>query len=317
MTNLEERLQHIKKIQVTEHDVTRAKNEILRTAQTNRIQIVPAIVTVCMFALMCLLIFMPPMAQIKQSATLFEQKITKIEFALNYQPNRILQLSSANYLLSKQVITKTEYLSLFEEMLQEGAASAQKWTKIKNEAVETTYDLVVYLENGEIANFKYYEDYDAKRAYLIDLDEKIEYTISISNTEEDFSWAFYDSESAVDLSVKGPIIVGTLLLFAFLLDLVYFKKYAYLDERGKRKRLSGWVSGSLYVVLILPVIFSHYLIGVTHLGIALVLIFIYFFLTSYLQIRLHVMRPNAVYYKLLLPIYSLCVIVSFLLIFVV
>ena len=144
MSNLEERLKGISKVDVTETDVLAAKERILSKSKKKRFELAPIMVTGFMFALMCLLIFIPTSKTADRAASLFTDDIKEIHFFENDRPNINYRADSFNYVLIKEILDQPKQLEDFKVVLKAAQNNVQPWTgKIEEPSI---YELAVVLE---------------------------------------------------------------------------------------------------------------------------------------------------------------------------
>ena len=319
MSNIENRLKTISKVDVPETDVNIAKERILSKTKKKRFELAPIVVTGFMFALMCLLIFMPTSKPADQAASLFTDDIKEIHFIENDRPNINYRAESFNYVLVKGILDQPKQLEDFKKVLKEAQNNVQPWTKKIGGYSNSMHDIAVVMESGEVYRLKYglYGD-SADTVVIYDVKNKLKYETK-HNAETIAFFKHLDTKNSIlelklweFLSWAGGITIGIVIMGHF-----YRKKYAILDERGKRKRLKGWAHYIPYFLFMVPLFFMTTIIGTIHIGFFLILIFLHSLITSQLEMKLGVIRPNNIHFKFLLPLYTLCVIIALTLILVV
>lgn len=317
MSNLEERLKAISKVEVTETAVLTAKESILSKTKKKRFELAPILVTGLMFAVMCILIFMPTSKTADRAASLFTDDIKEIQFFENHRPNLKHRADSFNYFLIKSIFDEQQQLEDFKVVLKAAQNNVQPWTgKIDEYSI---YELAVVMESGEVYHLKY-NGYDGSEDAIViyDVKNKLKYMAAHNEETIAFYEHLYNENYAFDLEFWVILCwIAGITIIIFIASHFYRKKYAILDERGKPKRLKGWAHYILYFIFIFPLIIMNHLIGTLHIGLFLILIFLHSLISSQLEMKLGIIRPNNIHFKFLLPFYTLCVIIALILILVV
>lgn len=317
MTNLDDRLKAVTKVDISETTVINAKEQILAKAKKKRFDLAPIVVTGLMFALMCLIIFMPTSKTTNRAASLLTDDIKEIQFINNDRPNINHNVYSFNYFLVKDILDQQQQLDDFKEVLREAQKNVQPWKdKISGYFI---YDFAVVMESGEVYQLKY-NAYDEREdaTVIYDVKNKLKYIAEHNDQTSEFNSHLYEGKSTFNLN--GWVIFAWLIGVGLILNIMsyyYRKKYANLDERGKRKKLKGKAHYIPYFLFIVPLCFMWIIVGTFHFGLFLILLFLHQLITSQLEIKLGVMRPNNIHFKFLLPFYTICVIIAFVLILVV
>ena len=315
MNKLEERLKEISKVYVTDAEVNHAKLQILSKTKKKHFELTPIIVTGLMFVVMCILIFMPTSKSVDRATSIFTDDIREIHYLVNNRPNINLRAESFNYILMKAVL-KQQQLEDFNVVLKEAQHNVQPWTE-KLDGI-LIYELAVVMENGEVYRLKY-DAYDASQDAVViyDIKNKLKYVAQHNENTIAFNRQLdYEISSQKNL---GEIFGFGLAILILIITVSHFyrKRFGLLDERGKSKRLKGWAHYIPYFLFILPIIFMVHIVGTFHLGLVLILIFLHSLITSQLEMKMGIIRPNNIHFKFLLPLYSLCVVIALILILVV
>jgi hypothetical protein len=317
MSNLEERLKAISKVDVTETAVHNAKERILSKSKKKRFELAPIIVTGFMFALMCMLIFMPTSKTADRAASLFTDDIKEIHFLENDRPNLNHRADSFNYVLVKEILNQPKQLEDFKIVLKEAQNNVQPWAgKIDEPSI---YELAVVMGSGEVYHLKY-NGYDGSEDAIVvyDVKNKLKYVAPHNEETIAFYEHLYKENYAFDLEFWVILCwIAGIAIIIFIASHFYRKKYAILDERGKPKRLKGWAHYIPYFLFIVPLFTMTIIVGTLHIGLFLILIFLHSLITSQLEMKMGIVRPNNIHFKFLLPFYTLCVIIALTLILVV
>jgi len=314
MNKLDEQLHKIRKIEVTDVDVLHGKRSVEEKLRAKPTSWIPPIVTACMFVMLCFLIFVPQQQREPQQATIIEEMDIKEFYMLsNMRPNHHLNISSPLY-LGKEYVNDQIYLEKLKGLLTQIMVDPQPWDG-KTDA-ETIVELSVNFTDGTKLHLKY--DYNV----LYDVTNNVQY-VNIDNELNHEMWSLFFDVNIRDVGetpTNEKFIIWfilIILLFYLLFDRWYKKRYIELDQNGKRKKLPWLLHFILTLVLISPILFVRYIIGVPHLGYFLIVFSVYLIMYSQLEIRLGVVRSNNIHFKFLLPAYFLVLIVTLIVILVV
>ena len=311
MKTLDEKLKSIRKIDVSEQDVYRQAHNIEQLMKKPKQSFIPVVVTAFMFAILCFLVFNPASKlEVPEQATAIEElNIKEWIFINNERPKRVFNLNSANY-IGRNVVNSEEAIAAMHQFLIAFEDRVVPWDEAYKEDY-SVYDIQVNYTDEQSIYYKY------SNSDLYDMTNKVKY-----NLTDEQRGAFLDLlfEARSNSKWSTGVIFGSmffLLAIIFTFDWIYRKKYANLDERGAQKKLPYWITFLCTITLMSPLPLMSFLYGTIHLGLICIMIVCYVFITSQLEIKLGVIRPNNIHYKFLLPLYITLLIIAFVIITVV
>lgn len=313
MTKLDDRLQQIRKIEVTDVDVVKGKRAIRDRLYATPQSWLPQIVTACMFVVLCFLIFVPNQhREPSQSTKIESQQIENFIVLSNWRPNIDLNVNSPFY-LGRHVVTDNGYVKLLEQLLPQVMVNGIPWDGKTD--VPTIHEMAVNFKNGTTLHLK--SDYGV----LYDVTNNVQYDITDSEIDSQLALLlnkiYVDDVIDNDETSMLPYVIVIIFVLYLIFERWYRKRYSELDLNGKTKRLPRWISFTLNFLLIFLIGMSRDIFGAGHVGYLIIIMSLYAIIISQLEIRLGVMRPNNVHLKFLLPIYLLIFIVTIVLILVV
>ncbi len=292
------RLQTIKKMDLSEEQIMRGKEDLQRTLIARKNQIGPIIVCITIYAMLLFSLFIP--LQKKESAQQVPSttEIDNVILLYNAKPERKLDLHSIHY-INKLSISDEERTVQVMDMLPATLANPVEWDGGMGDEFGV-YDMqVTYLDGISV----YYKVHIASPSTLIDVENQMKYVIpqEIEGDFHSFIWTNLDE----NYTVNRYEVIALIVVFAIILIINwrYRKKYVIRNENNKEKTLNGWLSFIGGVVFIFPISYSPYIIGTVHAGFMAISILAYVFIISRLETYFEVMKPNAAFYRYIFPVY--------------
>lgn len=317
MSNLEDRLKQIQKIEVTERDIHYAKSNIIEKARKHKFNLIPTLVMVSMFAILCFLIFVPTSTQTERATSILTDEIEEIQFIRTNLPYLNYRVDSFNYILAKRFIEDEKQIQEFQKYLQQFLVNPQPYTeKIEGNKI---YDFVFKMKSGEVVYLKYDPfGHENRSGAFYDTKEKVKYVVPNYEDLYPLHDLIGESKSILKWNLTYTILILIVACFSIgILDYIYRKKYGVLDEQGKRKSLTGWKNSVPYFIFFMPLYLMITIVGTIHLGLMIILIHMYILVQSQLEIKYGVVRKNDIHLKIILPLTSTLAIIGLLLILVV
>lgn len=304
MSKLEERLQHIRKIEVTDVDVMRGKRAVEEKLHDKPISWIPPIVTACMFAVLCFLIFVPQQQmQPEQAAIVEEMEIKDFYYLNNYRPNNDLNVNSFLYIGRRHVDDKI-YTEEMKTLLSQIMVNPKPWNgKVDLAFVDET---VINFVDGTSLHLKI--DYGV----IYDVTNQVKYEIEDVELSRKLPSLMYSVKYELEDNLYKKILGGILGVGIIhgVFDWWYRKRYNELDANGKHKRIPRWLHFITYIIFIAPMFMMQYILGSFHLGWVMISMALYMIISSQLEIKLGVVRPNNIHFKILLPSYLFALIIA-------
>lgn len=293
-----QRLQTIKKMDVSEEQIMRGKEDLQRTLIARKNQIGPIIVCVTIYAMLVFSLFIP--LQKKESAQQVPStpEIDNVILLYNHKPERKLDLHSMHY-INKLLISDEERTVQVMDMLPAILSNPVEWD-VENDDEFSVYDMQITYSDGVSVYYKV--DIDSPSA-LIDVENKIRYVIpkEIDDVFHSFIWRNLDR----NYTVNRYEVIALIVIFSIIpiINWRYRKKYVIRDENNKEKTLNRWFSFIGSVVFIIPIGYSPYILGTVHAGFVAISILAYVFIISRLETYFEVVKPNAAFYRYIFPVY--------------
>ncbi len=304
MNKLEERLQHIRKIDITDVDVMRGKRAIEGKLHAKPTSWIPAIITACMFAVLAFLIFVPQQQNKPEQLAVVEEMVIKDFNVLNnHRPNNDLNVNSFLY-IARTHVEDPIYTEEMKTLLSQIMIKPLPWNgKVDLSSVDET---VINFIDGTSLHLKI--DYGV----IYDVTNQVKYEIEDVELSRRLSSLIFSVKYELEdnLYIKILAVILVIGIIHIIFDLWYRKRYNELDANGKRKRIPLWLHFIMYIIFIFPMIIMQYILGSIHLGWVMISLALYVIIYSQLEIKLGIVRPNNIHFKVLLPSYLFALIIA-------
>lgn len=306
MNKLDERLQNIRKIEVTDVDVLRGKRATQEKLRAQPTSWIPQIVTACMFALLCFLLFVPQQQKQLENAAITEQmEIKDFYFLNNYRPNNDLNVNSFLY-IGRNHVDDPNYVEEMKTLLSQIMVNPQPWNgKVDLPFVDET---VINFIDGTSLHLKI--DYEI----IFDVTNQVKYEIKDEELSSRLTSLMYEGKYELDNNHQNIKMIAISILVIGIVfgifDWFYRKRYNELDANGKRKRIPWWLHFITNIIFISPMFIMQYILGSFHLGWVMISLALYMIIYSQLEIKLGIVRPNNIHFKILLPAYLFALIIA-------